>query len=139
MAEVVADDGVAAVVAEGLDLVEQAGEAAVSFVGVLVKVGLERVELAGALCGPAAFGEFLPSGGAVVALDGVQPPAQVAGDLPQPAPLGAQRADQLVLAADALGELPGRIWRRGLRRGRGMVFCGGEGGLRKRVLLTARS
>ena len=46
--EVVADDGVAAVVAEGLDLEEQAPDAAAGAVIVLVEVGLERVELAGA-------------------------------------------------------------------------------------------
>jgi hypothetical protein len=127
--EVAADDGVAAVVAEGLDLVEQAGEAAVAAVGVPVQVGLERVELAGSLCRPAALGEFLPGGGAVVALDGVQSPAKVAGDLPQPAPFGAQRVDQLVLAPGALGEPPGRVRARGIRRGRGIVFRSGEDGL----------
>ena len=74
-----------------------------------MEVGLERVELAGVLSRPAALGEFLPGGGAVVALDGVQAPAQVAGDLPQAAPLGAQGVDQLVLALGARGELPGRI------------------------------
>ena len=40
--------GVAAVVAEGLNLQEQAPDAAVAAVGVLVEVGLVRVELAGA-------------------------------------------------------------------------------------------
>jgi hypothetical protein len=41
--EVVADDGVAAVVAEGPDLLEPAPDAAATAVGVLVEVGLERV------------------------------------------------------------------------------------------------
>ncbi len=45
--EVVADDGIAAVVAEGLDLAEQGPDAAAGAVGVLAEVGLERVELAG--------------------------------------------------------------------------------------------
>jgi hypothetical protein len=108
--------------------VESAGGAAVSFAGVQVEVGLERVELARAVRGPAAFGEFLPGGGAVVALDGVQAPAQVAGDFPQAAAFGAQAVDQFVLAAGALGELPGRL-RRGLRRRLGIVPEGWEGGL----------
>ena len=77
--------------------------------GVLVQVGLERVEFAGARCLPPAVDEFLPGGGAVVTLDGVQPPAQVPGDLPQAAPLGPQGMDQGVVAPGALGELPGRL------------------------------
>jgi hypothetical protein len=44
--EVVADEGVAAAVAQRLDLVEQAREAAVALAGVLVEVRLKRVELA---------------------------------------------------------------------------------------------
>jgi hypothetical protein len=75
------------------DLAEQAGEAAVALARVLVEVGLERAELAGARCRPPAVGEFLPGGGAVVALDGVQSPAQVPGDLPQAASLGPQGVD----------------------------------------------
>jgi hypothetical protein len=43
LVEVVADDGVAAVVAEFLYLAEQAGVAAVAAAVVLVEVGLERV------------------------------------------------------------------------------------------------
>ena len=84
--------------------------------GALVEVGLERVELARLLGLPAAVDELLPGSGAVVALDRVQAPAQVAGDLPQPAPLGPQRVDQLVLAAGGLGELPGRLRPPGVRR-----------------------
>jgi hypothetical protein len=87
--EVVADDGVAAVVAEGLDLVEQAPDAAAGAVGVLAEVGLERVELARARSLPAAVDELLPGRGAVESLDGVQAPAQVTGDLPQAAPFSA--------------------------------------------------
>ncbi len=102
-----------------------------SFAGVLVEVGLEWAELARPRSLPAAVGEFLPGGGAVVALDGVQAPAQVAGDLPQPAALGAQRADLLVLAPDALGELPGQLRRRSVHRRRGIVFRSREGGLRQ--------
>jgi hypothetical protein len=49
---------VAAVVAQLPDLAEEPGEAAVAAVGVLVKVGLERVELAGPRGGPAAVYEF---------------------------------------------------------------------------------
>lgn len=49
-------DGVAAVAAERPDLVEQAGEAAVPFAGVLAGVGRERVELAGPRALPAAAG-----------------------------------------------------------------------------------
>ena len=107
--EVVADDGVAAVVVECLDLAEQALDAAVGAVGVLVEVGLERVELAGARSLPAAVGEFLPGRGAVESLDGVQAPAQVAGDLPQSAPFGAQLVDQGVVPPGALGVLPGGV------------------------------
>jgi hypothetical protein len=65
----------------------------VAAVGVLVEVGLERVELARAGSLPAAVGELLPGGGAVEPLDGVQAPAQVAGDLAEPASLGAQLVD----------------------------------------------
>jgi hypothetical protein len=93
LVEVVADDGVAAVVASGLDLVEQAADAAAGAVVVLVEVGLERVELARARSLPAAVDEFLPGRGPVEPLDGVQAPAQVAGDLPQAAPFGAQPVD----------------------------------------------
>jgi hypothetical protein len=39
-------------------------------------------------------------------LDGVQAPAQVAGDLAQAAPFGAQRVDQFVVPPGALGVLP---------------------------------
>jgi hypothetical protein len=95
--------------------VEQAGEAAVALAGVLVQVGLERVELAGPRRRPAAFGQFLPGRRPVVALDGVQAPAQVPGDLPQSAPLGAQGVDQVVLAPGAVGELPGWLRLRSLR------------------------
>jgi hypothetical protein len=91
---------------------------------VLVQVGLERVELAGARPLPAAVGEFLPGGGAVVTLDGVQAPAQVAGDLPEAAPLGPQPVDQRVVLPDALGVLPGRLRQPGIRRllRRGLVL-----------------
>ena len=127
--EVVTDDGVAAVVAERLDLAEQAEDAAVAPVRVLVQVGLERVELARARPLPAAVDEFLPGGGAVVALDGVQSPAQVAGDLPQAAPLGSQPVDQGVVAPRAVGELPCRVRcalaRRPCRRG-GLIADGGH-------------
>ena len=78
-------------------------------VGVLVQVGLERVELARARSFPAAVGEFLPGGGPVEALDGVQAPSQVAGDLAQAASFGAQPVDQCMMPAGALGVLPGRI------------------------------
>jgi hypothetical protein len=86
--EVGADDGVAACVAAFADLPEQLGAVAAAFAGALVQVRLERVQLAGAGSLPAPVGEFLPGGGAGVALDGVQAPAQVAGDLPESAPLG---------------------------------------------------
>jgi hypothetical protein len=126
--EVVADDGVAAVVAERLDLTEQAEGAAAAGVRVLVQVGLERVELARARSLPAAVGEFLPGGGAVVTLDGVQAPAQVAGDLPQAAPLGPQPVDQRVVPLDAIGVLPGRLRLPGLRRpGAGASSSAGRG------------
>ena len=101
-----ADDGVAAVVAEGLDLKEQAPDAAAGAVGVLVEVWLERVELAGARSLPAAVDEFLPGRGAVEPLDGVQAPAQVAGDLAQAPPFGTQLVDQGVVPLGALGVLP---------------------------------
>ena len=128
--EVVADDGVAAVVAEGLDLEEQAPDAAVAAVGVLVEVGLERVELAGAGPLPAAVGEFLPGGGAVEPLDGVQAPAQVAGDLAEPASFGAQLVDQRVVPPGALGVLPGGVGLPGGFRfwqGRALLLRGGRG------------
>ena len=82
-------------------------------VGVLVQVGLERVELAGPRSLPAAVGEFLPGGGAVEPLDGVQAPAQVAGDLAQAPPFGAQLVDQGVVPPGAFGVLPGGVGLRG--------------------------
>jgi hypothetical protein len=80
--EVAADDGVAAGVAALPDLPEQLGAVAAALGRALVQVGLERAGLAGAGSLPAAVGELLPGGGAGVAPDGVQSPAQVAGDLP---------------------------------------------------------
>ena len=88
LVEVVADDGVAAGVAVLLDLPEELGAVAAALFGALAEVGLERVQLAGARLLPAPVSQFLPGGGACVALDGVQAPAQVAGDLPEPAPVG---------------------------------------------------
>lgn len=41
-----------------------------------------------------------------MALDGVQSPAQVAGDLPEAVPLGSQPVDQRVVVPGALGVLP---------------------------------
>jgi hypothetical protein len=79
---------VAARVAEFADLAEEPGHAATSLARVLVEVGLERVQFAGAWCLPAAVGELLPGGGAGLALDSVQSTAQVPGDLPEAAPLG---------------------------------------------------
>jgi hypothetical protein len=102
----------------------------VALVGALVEVGLELVELAGERLLPAAVGKLLPGRGAVVALDGVQAPAEVTGDLPQAAALGPQRADQFVLAAYGLGELPRRVWRPGVcwRRVRRPDVVGGRRG-----------
>jgi hypothetical protein len=128
-AEVAADDGVAAVVAEGLDLKEQAPDAAAGAVGVPVEVGLERVELAGARSLPAAVDEFLPGRGAVEPLDGVQAPAQVTGDLAEPPPFGAQLVDQGVVPLGALGVLPVGVRLPGtfrFRQGRGIVLGGGQ-------------
>ena len=125
LGKVVADDGVAAVVAERGDLLEEPGDAAAADVGVLVQVGLERVELARARLLPAAVGEFLPGRGAGVALDGVQSPAQVAGDLPQAAALGEQAMDGRVVSAGAVGVLARRIRPRGGRRPRRRGLRGG--------------
>jgi len=96
---------------------------------VLVEVGLERVELARARPFPAAVGKFLPGGGAVESLDGVQAPAQVAGDFSQSPPFGAQPADQGVVPPGALGVLPGGIGLPGglrFRQGRPLVVCEGR-------------
>jgi hypothetical protein len=54
---------------------------------------LNGVELAGARFLPAAVDEFLPGGGAVESLGGVQAAAQDAGDLAQAPPFGAQLVD----------------------------------------------
>jgi hypothetical protein len=75
----------------------------------LVEVGLERVELAGARSLPPPVDEFLPGRGALVALDGVLSPAQVPGDLSDAASLGPQLANQGVVPLRALGELPGGL------------------------------
>jgi hypothetical protein len=48
-----------------------------------------------------------PGRGPVEPLDGVQAPAQVAGDLPQATPLGPQRVDQFVVPLGALGRSEG--------------------------------
>ena len=119
--------GAHALLVECADLAEQPGDAAVALAGVLVQVGLERIQLAGPRALPAPVGEFLPGGGAGVALDGMQSPAQVPGDLPQAAPLGEQPVDERVVLADAAGVLPGRLRPPGVRRVRGWrgVACGG--------------
>ena len=75
------------------------------------QVGLEQVEPARARYPPAAVNEFVPGGGAVITLDGVRAPAQVAGDLLEAAPLGPQPLDQRVVPPDALGVLPGLLSR----------------------------
>jgi hypothetical protein len=116
------------VVAEGFDLLEQAPDGAVGAVGVLVEVGLERVELAGARSLPAAVDEFLPGRGAVESLDGVQAPAQVAGDLAEPPPFGAQLVDQGVVPLGALGVLPAGVRLPGtFRLGQGRSIVAGRG------------
>jgi hypothetical protein len=77
---------------------------------------------------PAAVGELLPGRGAVEPLDGVQAPAQVAGDLPQSSPLGAQPVDQRVVPPGALGVLPGGVRLPGVlwfRQGRALLLRGG--------------
>lgn len=128
--EVGAQDGVAAGVAQRGDLLEQPGgvAAAPAFAHVLVQVGLERVELAGPWSFPAAVGEFLPGGGAGVPLDGVQSPAQVPGDLAQPASLSEQVVHDRVVAPGPVGVLPGRIGPyRGLRLCRRFRPGGGPG------------
>jgi hypothetical protein len=110
-----------------LYLLEQAPDAAVGAVGVLVEVGLERVELAGARTLPAAVDEFLPGRGAVESLDGVQAPAQVAGDLAEPAPFGAQPVDQGVVPLGALGVLPVGARLFWFRQRRALFSQGGQG------------
>jgi hypothetical protein len=128
LVEVVADDGVAAGVAAFADLTEQPGAVSAALAGALVQVGLERVQLAGAGSLPAPVGELLPGGGAGVALHGVQAPAQVAGDLPEPAPLVQQLVHDRVVPPGAVGVLPGWLRRGGRRRlvpgcGRGARLC----------------
>jgi len=127
--QVVIGEGVrvAAGVAAFADLVEQPGSVAAALARALVQVGPERVQLAGTWSLPAPVCQLLPGGGAGVALDGVQAPAQVPGDLPQPALFGQQSVDQRVVAPGAVGVLPGRL-RRGGRRllvgsRRGTGFC----------------
>lgn len=82
-------------------------------------------------CCQAAVGEFLPGGGAGVALHGVQAPAQVPGDLPQAAALGEQVVRDRVVPPDSVCILPGRLrpgrlsGRPGFRAvsGSGFWFC----------------
>ncbi len=124
LVKVVTDSGVAAVIAECADLPEQLGDVAAAFRRALVQMGLEGVEQAGARRLPAAIDEFLPGGGACVALDGVPSPAQVAGDGPHAVPLGQQFVHHRVVPAGSLGELPGRL-RLWLWRGRRL--CGRPG------------
>ena len=59
----------------------------------------------------------------------MQSPAQVTGDLPEPAPLSPQGMDQVVLAPCGLGELPCRVRRPGVRLPRRFRFRDGRGGL----------
>jgi hypothetical protein len=126
LVEVAADDGVAAGVAECFDLPEQLGAVAAALAGALVQVRLERVQLAGPRLLPAAVGEFLPGGGAGVALDGVQAPAQVPGDLPQAAALVQQVVHDRVVPPGPVCVLPGRLRPLGLchSRGRPGFICG---------------
>src|ERR1035441_5890082 len=64
---------------------EQPSDAAATTAGVLVLVGLARARPL-----PGAFGQFRPGRGTRSALDGVRATAQVAGNLPQPAPMDEQ-------------------------------------------------
>jgi hypothetical protein len=114
--EVGADGGVAAGVAQRLDLPEQLGNVAAAFVCALVQVGLERVQHAGTRGLPAAVDEFLPGLGVRVALHSVPSPAQMAGDRPHPVPFGQQFVHHRVVPAGSLGELPARLWLRDMRR-----------------------
>ena len=78
---------------------------------------------------PASVDEFLPGRGAVEPLDGVQAPAQLAGDLPQSSPFGAQPVDQRVVPPGALGVLPGGARLPGdlrFRQGRALLLRGGR-------------
>jgi hypothetical protein len=79
---------------------------------------------------PAAVDEFLPGGGAVEALDGVQSPAQVMGDLAQAPPFSAQSVDQFVVPPGALCVLPFGVRLPGtfrLRQGRASTRAEGGG------------
>src|SRR5215472_11645528 len=109
LVEVVTDNGVAAGVAQRADLAEQLGGVAAAFVCTLVQAGLERVQLAGPWCLPAAIDQLLPGGRAGVALHGVPSPAQVPGDRADPVPVGEQLVHHRVVPAGAFGELPGRL------------------------------
>ena len=106
---VVADDGVAAVIAERAELPEQLGDVAAAFLAALAQMGLEGIQLAGTRCLPAAIDEFLPGGGAGVTLHGVLSPAQMPGDRPDPVPAGQQLVHHRVMPAGPPGELPGRL------------------------------
>ena len=110
-------------------------------VGVLVELGLEWAGLAGARFLPAAVDEFLPGCGAVEPLDGVQAPAQVAGDLAQAPPFGAQLADQGVVPPGALSVLPGGARLPGtfrLRQGQTSSWAvGGDAGSARQVRWAA--
>jgi hypothetical protein len=74
----------------------------VAVAGVLIQVGPERVQLAGTRSLPAPVGELLPGSGAGVALHGVQAPAQVPGDLAEPASLVQQLVHDCVVPSEGI-------------------------------------
>jgi hypothetical protein len=90
------------------------------------RYGFERVELTGARSLPAAVDELLPRRGAVEPQDGVQAPAQVAGDLAEPPPFGAQPVHWGVVPPGALGVLPVGAGLFRFRQRRALFFQGGR-------------
>jgi hypothetical protein len=87
-----------------------------------------------------AAGQFLPGGGAGVPLHGVQSPAQVPGDLPQPASLSDQLVHPGVVLPGPAGQLPGQVRRCSAgRRGRRGLWPGGNPARQARCAATHRS
>jgi hypothetical protein len=75
----------------------------------------------------AALDHVLPAGRAGVPLDGVPPPAQVAGNVAQANALGEEIVDEGVVGAGSFGELAGRVFRFGVFAGcrnSGCLPCG---------------
>jgi len=94
--QVVTDQAVAARKAQGGDLLVQLDGVDAALLDALLEVGLERIQLAGAVALPLAVDQLLPALGAGIALHGVASPAQLPRDRADAVALGEQVVDERV-------------------------------------------